>query len=139
MSEHSRTAKHHVIPLRTYLAVGIALLILTAVTVSVSTINLGGWNAIVAVGIASVKATLVAFIFMHLLYDRKIFLVIFLTAITFLTAFLALTMFDTLSRGQIYSITEKPIHDKAAIYRDDTTDTLSTESDSLSPDSIHEH
>ncbi len=139
MSEHSSAAKHHVIPLRIYLAVGIALIILTAVTVLVSTINLGGWNAIIAVGIASVKATLVAFIFMHLLYDRKIYLVVFLAAITFLTAFIALTMFDTLSRGQIHSITEKPIKGKAAMYRDNAIDTLSTEEDSLSADSENEH
>lgn len=139
MSDHSSSAKHRIIKLRTYLAVGVALLILTAITVFVSRINLGGWNAIVAVGIASAKATLVAFIFMHLLYDRKMFLVIFLTAITFLTVFIALTMFDTLSRGQIHSITERPIKDKAAMYRDNAIDTLSTEEDSLSADSENEH
>jgi caa(3)-type oxidase subunit IV len=102
MSENTKHDSHHVISLKVYLGTGIALLILTAVTVGVSFIHLGGWNAIVAVGIASVKALLVALIFMHLLYDKKIFLVIFSTAIVFLGLFLALTMFDILSRGDIY-------------------------------------
>ena len=101
MTDKSTHDSPHVLPLKTYLATGAALLVLTGATVGVSFINLGGWNAIVAVGIASVKALLVALIFMHLLYDKKIFLVIFATAIIFLGIFLSLTMFDILSRGDV--------------------------------------
>ena len=107
---------HHITPLRIYLGVGIALIVLTAITVSVAQIDLGGWNAIVAVLIASIKATLVAFIFMHLWYDRKIFLVIFSVAILFLTIFIALTMFDILSRGAIDQTIAVPIEKKAGMY-----------------------
>ncbi len=116
MSGHSTPENRHVVPAKTYIAVGVALLLLTAVTVGVSFIHLGGWNAIAAVGIASVKALLVALIFMHLLYDKKIFLIIFSTAILFLGIFLALTMFDILSRGEIYPDYEKPIEKSAVIY-----------------------
>ncbi|UCC81143.1 MAG: cytochrome C oxidase subunit IV family protein [Candidatus Zixiibacteriota bacterium] len=117
MSGHSTQENRHIIPARTYIAVGVGLLLLTAVTVGVSFIHLEGWNAIAAVGIASVKALLVALIFMHLLYDKKIFLVIFSTAILFLGIFLALTMFDILSRGEIYPEYEKTIEKNAVMYK----------------------
>lgn len=106
----------HILPLRTYLAVAGALLVLTAMTVAVSYINLGGWNAVMAVFIAAIKASLVALFFMHLKYDKKINAIIFLAAILFLAIFLSFTFFDILSRGQIYTEVEKPINDKAGMY-----------------------
>lgn len=115
----------HILPIRTYLAVAGVLLVLTAVTVAVSYIDLGGWNAVMAVFIAAVKASLVALFFMHLKYDKKINAVIFLAAILFLAIFLSLTFFDVLSRGRIYTEVEKPIRDKAAMY-----DTLPVDSTS---------
>lgn len=114
MSE--KTEKHHIVSFETYIMVAAALFILTGVTVGVSFIDLGGLNAIVAVCIASVKALLVAFIFMHLWFDKKIFLIIFATAIVFLGIFLSFTMFDILSRGDIYPEYEKPINKNAVIY-----------------------
>lgn len=123
MSNVSSKTNHHITPLKIYLGVGAVLIILTAITVTVAQINLGGWNAIFALFIASIKATLVAFIFMHLWFDRKIFLVIFSVAILFLTVFIALTMFDILSRGEIDKITSSPIEQKAGMYKKIETDT----------------
>jgi len=117
MNDKSHTTKPHVIPQKVYLTVAAALMALTAVTVGVSFIHLSGWNAVVAVEIASVKALLVAFIFMHLWYDKKIYLVIFSVALLFLTVFIALTMFDTLRRGDIYTVTDQPIEKNAVIYK----------------------
>lgn len=135
MSRQSVKSGHHVTPLRIYLGVGIALVILTAITVGVAQINLGGWNAIVAVFIASIKATLVAFIFMHLWYDRKIFLIIFSVSIMFLTIFIALTMFDILSRGHIDEASARPIIPKAKMYEKLESDTTARqESHQDSPD-----
>lgn len=114
MSESEQ--KHHVVSFQTYIMVAAALFILTGVTVGVSFIHLGGFNAIVAVCIASVKALLVAFIFMHLWYDKRIYLVIFAAAIVFLGIFLSFTMFDILSRGDIYPEYAKPINKNAVIY-----------------------
>jgi cytochrome c oxidase subunit 4 len=115
MSE--KTEKHHIVSFETYIMVAAALFILTGVTVGVSFIDLGGYNAIVAVCIASVKALLVAFIFMHLWFDKRIFLIIFATAIVFLGIFLSFTMFDILSRGDIYPEYEKPINPRIIINR----------------------
>jgi cytochrome c oxidase subunit 4 len=59
---------------RRYLMVCAALLVLTFVTVAVSALDLGRHTAIiVAVGIATVKAALVAFVFMHLSHERRWF------------------------------------------------------------------
>jgi cytochrome c oxidase subunit 4 len=108
--------KIHITPVKIYVMIALLLIILTAITVSVSFIDLGAYNVTVALVIASVKALLVAFIFMHLLYDNKIYLVIFSMALIFLTIFITLTMFDTTTRGSIYEEKEGPIKKEAPIY-----------------------
>ena len=112
----TKAHKHHIVPLKVYLAIGAALFILTGVTVGVSFIDLGGWNVVVALLVAGVKASLVALVFMHLLYDRKIMLVVFITSILFLSIFIIFTMFDTMTRGQIYEESASPIKEDAIIY-----------------------
>lgn len=106
----------HVLPVKVYLGVAVALFTLTGLTVAISFIHLGGWNAVVAVSIATIKALLVAFVFMHLLYDKKINLFIFTIGLVFIGLFISLTMFDTLRRSDIYEIKAQPIHNKAVIY-----------------------
>lgn len=107
----------HVTPLKVYLGVGLALFCLTALTVKISFIHLGGWNVVIALLIASIKASLVALFFMHLLYDRKIYGIVFSMGLVILSIFIALTMFDTLRRGEIYEIKAQPINKEAAIYK----------------------
>jgi len=46
-------------------------MILTAITVGVSRLDFGTWNIVVAMVIASIKAMLVAVIFMHLNHEDK--------------------------------------------------------------------
>jgi cytochrome c oxidase subunit 4 len=108
--------EHHVIRLRTYLAVFFALLVLTAITVAVAQIDFGPWNVVVALMIAGTKAILVASIFMHLYYDNKLYFVIFATAIAFLAIFIIFTMFDTVRRDAIYEEKARPIKQDAVIY-----------------------
>jgi len=114
--------KHHILPLTTYLAVGVALLVLTALTVAASTIDMGAWNAAVAFALAGTKALLVALVFMHLRFDRKIYLVIFGSGIVFLAVMIGLTMFDVLRRGDIDTITDGPIQTQAGICQTAPTD-----------------
>ena len=109
-------ASHHIIPLRTYLTIGAILLVLTAVTVAVSFIHFGAFNLVIAMVIASVKATLVAMFFMHLYYDNKLFTAIFSIALIFVSVFIILTMFDTLQRDSLYEVKGKPIKENAIIY-----------------------
>ena len=99
MSDH--TSAQHVSSLRTYLGVGGALLFLTVVTVAVSFVDLGGLNVVVALLIASLKGSLVVLFFMHLLYDNKIYLTVFLAALVFLSILIIFTMFDTMTRDEM--------------------------------------
>lgn len=56
---------------KSYLKVFIALMVLTALTVAVTTVHFGDMaNIIVGVVIALAKAGLVAYIFMHLKFDH---------------------------------------------------------------------
>lgn len=116
MTQNSNHSVNHIIPTRTYLFVFSILILLTAITVAVSFIPLGGYNVVVALIVAGMKASLVALFFMHLLYDNKFYLVIFLSAVTFLTVFIIFTMFDTMNRGDIYQVRDQVIHKQAPIY-----------------------
>ena len=111
-NEHS-----HIIPVKTYLAVAAALIVMTALTVAISFIDLGAFNITVALVIASIKALLVAFFFMHIFWDNKIYLVIFSSGLLFLTVFLTLTMFDTETRGSIDRETKEPIKKESSFYQ----------------------
>lgn len=75
---HSKSHSHgheeigHVVPESTFLKVLIALLVLTVITVLAAQVDLGKWNIVGALLIASVKASLVIAIFMHGKYENKI-------------------------------------------------------------------
>jgi cytochrome c oxidase subunit 4 len=90
----------HAVPVRGYLAVFGALLVLTVVTVSVASLNLSeGTTVLVAVSIATIKAALVAMFFMHLKSEKPmVFWPLGLTAVLFaaLFAFLLWTEGDHL-------------------------------------------
>ena len=116
MNSHPDTNAPHILPMQLYLGVGAALLFLTVVTVVVSQIPLGGWNLVVALAIASIKALLVASFFMHLYYDHKLYFIMFGIGVLILSIFIVLTMFDTLERGAVYDIKARPINPKAAMY-----------------------
>ena len=76
-----------------------ALIFLTFVTVLTAQINLGKtFNIIVALGIATMKVSLVAYWFMHLKNDTFINKIIFLSGPIFLFLLLLLTTLDVFTR-----------------------------------------
>ena len=83
---------------RTYLAVFAALLLFTVVTVLVSYVDLGLWNAVAALLIASVKASLVALFFMHLKSEDRLVWGFALVPIAFLALIIFGTLVDTMLR-----------------------------------------
>jgi cytochrome c oxidase subunit 4 len=83
---------------KTYLIVWASLLALTAVTVAVSYLDLGLWNAAAALAIASVKAGLVALYFMHLRHEIKLVLGFALFPLLILGLILVGTVFDAYYR-----------------------------------------
>jgi len=136
VSERTATDRHnHIVPLRTYIIVGLLLYALTAITVAVSFIHLGSWNVIIALFVAGVKASLVAMIYMHLRYDKKIFLLIFIVALLFLVLFISITMIDSMSRGEINPEDQGPINKEAVIYQ---SNEMHNPADSLKIDSAME-
>jgi cytochrome c oxidase subunit 4 len=82
-----------------YFAVFFALLVGTALTVFAATLDLGPFNAAVALGIATVKATLVALFFMHVWHaSEKLTKLVVIGALFFLLLLLGLTMTDYATR-----------------------------------------
>lgn len=90
--------KDHDSGIRIYLVVWGALIVLTAVTVAVSYVHLGLMNVVVALLVASVKASLVALFFMHLRYESRLVWGFALTPIFFLLLIIAGTLSDTMFR-----------------------------------------
>ena len=85
----------HAVPLRVLAAVWGTLMILTWVTVSATKIDAGGFNIVIALGIAVVKSAYVALYFMHLRYDRPFNAVILISALAFVALFIGLALLDT--------------------------------------------
>lgn len=87
----------HVATMKTLLATGGALLVLTLVTVISSKIDFGGAsiNLAIAMVIAVTKATLVVLFFMHLRYDRLFHSVVFVSAILAAALFVGFTLMDS--------------------------------------------
>jgi cytochrome c oxidase subunit 4 len=125
----SDTAQHHILPLKIYMSVGMGLLFLTVVTVAAAQMNFGQMNLLIAMGIAVIKATLVAMFFMHLKYDNRIYMLVFVGSLLFLAVFIIFTMFDTLRRGDIYKEVATPVQKDAVIYRSSKTGTTVSQAD----------
>ena len=130
MSDH----KHHIISLKTYMAVFTALLVCTFLTILTARpdlvpllglertfFDLGSFNIVLALLIASFKSSLVLLFFMHLYYDNKINLALILGSALFLALFIGLTMIDVNNRKDLYEIKGKLVNPNASIY-DSMTD-----------------
>ncbi|HJK96994.1 MAG TPA: cytochrome C oxidase subunit IV family protein [Polyangiaceae bacterium LLY-WYZ-14_1] len=91
----------HAHPLSMYLGVFGALIVLTLLTVGAYQVHLGAANLVVAVLIATVKASLVVMYFMHLRDDARFNALIFVGSLLFAGVFLAYTINDTKYRGDV--------------------------------------
>lgn len=95
-------SEHHITPVKTLITVGIALAILTVITVAVGYMQLPPpYNVIFSIGIAVVKASLVAMFFMNLYWDKKFNALVLVISIIFLSALVGITMLDTMFRHAI--------------------------------------
>ena len=85
----------HIMPPWILLTVFAALLALTFITVAVTRVDLGPLNIWVAMGVATIKAALVALYFMHLKYDNRFNLIIFLASFLCVGIFVSIAMMDS--------------------------------------------
>ncbi|MBC8068272.1 MAG: cytochrome C oxidase subunit IV family protein, partial [Deltaproteobacteria bacterium] len=91
----------HISPQSSYIKVLAALFVLTGLTYAVSYANLGAASLYVAMGVAFVKAGLVAAFFMHLRYDDRFHVFAFLSTMIFVAIFFTFTIFDLNSRTRL--------------------------------------
>jgi len=86
----------HVASLKVLITTWAILMVLTVVTVLATKVDLGGTgNLIIAMFIATVKATLVCLYFMHLRYDKLLHTVAFLGSLLFFILFVAFAIMDS--------------------------------------------
>jgi cytochrome c oxidase subunit 4 len=94
------TEEHaHIVPYRTFIIVWIALLILTGVTVAAAQFHFGALNIWIALGIATLKSSLVVAVFMHMKYETPLFKIALLSALAILAIFIGMTFLDVLYRS----------------------------------------
>ena len=90
MSDHSKSS-----PLPMYFSVWVSLLVGTALTYYAAKLDLGQFNAAVALTIATTKALLVVLFFMHLRHaHEKLLKLVVVSTVFFLLILLALSMAD---------------------------------------------
>ncbi len=92
----------HIVSVRVYITIFMVLLVGTALTVLAAFINFP-WqlNTIVALTIATIKATFVVLYFMHVRYSPRLVWVIVAAALFWMAILFALTFSDYLTRDWI--------------------------------------
>ena len=93
MNEH-----HHIVSYRKLTAIWLVLLLLTALTVAITRVDLGGYKVLGALIIACVKSGLVIAVFMHMKYEGRLLRWLLFLALVTLAIFIGLTFFDVLYR-----------------------------------------
>ena len=97
MSNHAEHGTH---PRSFYIAIGATLIVLTVTTAFVAFVNLGPFNPVVALLIATIKATLVVLFFMHVKgASEKLTAAVVVSGFFFLMILLALSLADYLTRS----------------------------------------
>jgi cytochrome c oxidase subunit 4 len=91
----------HISPFSIYYKVFGGLIVLTAITYAVSYMSLGPASLPVALIVAVTKAALVCMYFMHLKYDERYHIFVFLSTIIFVGIFFTFTIFDLSSRAKL--------------------------------------
>lgn len=94
-----------------FLNVLLTLLVLTGITVAASRIDFGAANMLIAMAIASIKASLVIAFFMHVKWDTAINKIVFLSSFLFLSLLFLFTLADHATRrmdGELH-VTRAPV------------------------------
>jgi cytochrome c oxidase subunit 4 len=95
VAEHS---EQHVVSPMLYLTILIALLAGTGITVYAAKIDLGRWNIVLAMTIATIKMSLVILFFMHGTYSSKRTQLVIVAGFFWLAIMLGLTLQDYSTR-----------------------------------------
>jgi len=98
VAEHSEHTEHIVSP-KLYAAIFLALIVGTSLTTWAAFQDFGPFNIVIALGIATAKATLVVLYFMHARYSPRRTQLVIVCAVFWLAIMLALTLADYQTRN----------------------------------------
>jgi cytochrome c oxidase subunit 4 len=104
MSTQTHSHKHEHGGAAIYTRTLAALLLLTVITVGASYIDFGSGNVVIALFIATIKASLVALFFMHLRWDKPVNALIAVAGFLFLGIFLMFDFIDFDSRNNLQPV-----------------------------------
>jgi cytochrome c oxidase subunit 4 len=93
-SHHHDGEFSHPAPVSMLITVFLVLLGLTFLTVWQSTLDIGAAELWITLLIATVKAGLVIMFFMHLLWDKPLNVILFMSSLIFVALFLGFTLMD---------------------------------------------
>lgn len=93
--------EHKAVPVRTYLMVFAALIVLLVITVVVAYFDFGVFNKLIALTIATAKAGLIAAYFMHLRYSSRLTWVFAGLGFFGLAIMIIIAMGDYMARGGV--------------------------------------
>jgi cytochrome c oxidase subunit IV len=89
----------HIVSPKIYVVILLALLLGTYLTVSAALRDFGPWNIVIALTIATTKATLVVLYFMHARYSSKRTQLVIISGVFWLAILLFLTLSDYFTRA----------------------------------------
>ncbi|MCA9015111.1 MAG: cytochrome C oxidase subunit IV family protein, partial [Planctomycetaceae bacterium] len=94
-AENPQSCHVHIVPVKVLIGVFLVLVFLTVVTVEAAKYDTGSLDVIVSMAIATAKASLVVFIFMHLWYDKPLNRIAFFFSLAFAAFFLCMILLDS--------------------------------------------
>jgi cytochrome c oxidase subunit 4 len=97
-ADHHEEQHHEPASYGTYFVTWFALVFLTAITVTAAGLHLGNASVVVALTIATIKASIVLYLFMHMKYEDATFHRLLLVMLGFFGIMIVLTFTDTLFR-----------------------------------------
>jgi len=99
MSDHDQSRPGydfaHPLPVPMLIGTFLVLTLLTIITVAQASFNFGSWDVMIVMVIATIKAALVAFFFMHLAFDKPFNVLLFLGSFVFVGLFVIFTLSDS--------------------------------------------
>ena len=107
----------HPMPIWMLLAVFFALIFLTILTVAQAavlesfkgSVDLGNWEVILSLSIATVKASLVMVFFMHMKSEKPFNVIVFMSSFLFVSLFLGFTLMDAHHHREKIDVNTAPL------------------------------
>jgi cytochrome c oxidase subunit IV len=101
-SDHTTEPAHeHILPIKTYLIVYAALMVLLIATVGAAFINIEPFNFALTMLIAVAKAAMILLIFMHVRYSDRLIWVFSTAAFLWLAILIVFSLNDYFTRGTL--------------------------------------